>query len=70
MSVSGCPPRLTRCLARSTTRSPLLTIGEAPRGKSFEDTVRDYLKAELVNLTDDEREAVLTRAELLLREEV
>jgi exonuclease SbcD len=47
-----------------------LTIGEAARGKSFEDTVRDYLKAELVNHPDDEREAVLTRAELLLRESV
>jgi exonuclease SbcD len=47
-----------------------LTVGEAPRGKSFEDTVRDYLKAELVNHPDDEREAVLDRAERLLREGV
>jgi exonuclease SbcD len=47
-----------------------LTVGEAPRGKSFEDTVRDYLKAELVNHADAEREAVLARAEQLLREEV
>jgi exonuclease SbcD len=47
-----------------------LTIGEAPRGKSFEDTVRDYLKAELVNHDDAEREAVLARAEELLRESV
>jgi exonuclease SbcD len=47
-----------------------LTLGEAPRGKSFEDTVRDYLKAELVNYEDAEREAVLARAEQLLREEV
>jgi hypothetical protein len=47
-----------------------LTIGEAPRGKSFEDTVRDYLKAELVNHADAEREAVLARAEQLLRENV
>jgi exonuclease SbcD len=46
-----------------------LTIGEAPHGKSFEDTVRDYLKAELINHADDEREAVLARAEQLLREE-
>jgi DNA repair exonuclease SbcCD nuclease subunit len=46
-----------------------LTVGEAPRGKSFEDTVRDYLKAELTNHPDDEREAVLARAEQLLREE-
>jgi exonuclease SbcD len=47
-----------------------LTVGEAPRGKSFEDTVRDYLKAELVNHADEEREAVLARAEQLLREQV
>jgi exonuclease SbcD len=47
-----------------------LTAGVAPRGKSFEDTVRDYLKAELVNHPDAEREVVLARAELLLREEV
>ncbi len=47
-----------------------LTIGEAPRGKSFEDTVRDYLKAELINRADEEREAVLARAEQLLRESV
>jgi exonuclease SbcD len=44
-----------------------LTVGEAPRGKSFEDTVRDYLKAELVNSPDEEREAVLARAEQLLQ---
>jgi exonuclease SbcD len=47
-----------------------LTVGEAPRGKGFEDTVRDYLKAELVNHADAEREAVLSRAEQLLREGV
>jgi exonuclease SbcD len=47
-----------------------LTIGEAPRGKSFEDTVRDYLKAELINREDAEREAILERAEKLLREDV
>jgi DNA repair exonuclease SbcCD nuclease subunit len=47
-----------------------LTIGEAPHGKSFEDTVRDYLKAELINRTDAESEAVLSRAEQLLREQV
>jgi exonuclease SbcD len=47
-----------------------LTVGEAPRGKSFEDTVRDYLKAELINHPDDERDAVLGRAEELLREGV
>jgi DNA repair exonuclease SbcCD nuclease subunit len=44
-----------------------LTVGEAPRGKSFEDTVRDYLKAELTNHEEAERDAVLARAEQLLR---
>lgn len=47
---------------------PSLTVGEAPRSKSFEDTVRDYLAQELQNHTDEERAAVLSRAEALLRE--
>jgi exonuclease SbcD len=46
-----------------------MVLGEATRGKSFEDTVRDYLKAELVNQSDEERDAVLARAEELMREE-
>ena len=36
-----------------------LTIGTAPPGKGFEETVRDYLKAELINHADAERDAVL-----------
>lgn len=47
---------------------PSLTVGEASRSKSFEDTVRDYLKQELLNHADEERDAVLARAEELLRE--
>lgn len=47
---------------------PSLTIGEASRSKSFEDTVRDYLRQELLNHPDEERDAVLARAEELLRE--
>ena len=43
-------------------------MGEAPRTKSFEDTVRDYLRQELCNHDDDLREAVLARAETLLGE--
>jgi exonuclease SbcD len=47
-----------------------LTLGEPGRGKSFEDTVRDYLRQELTNEPDDVREAVLARAEALMREEL
>ena len=45
-----------------------LTVGEAPRTKSFEDTVRDYLRQELCNHDDALRDAVLARAETLLGE--
>jgi exonuclease SbcD len=47
---------------------PSLTAGEPSRSKSFEDTVRDFLRQELQNHPDDERDAVLARAEELLRE--
>lgn len=46
---------------------PTLTLGEAA-AKSFEDTVRDYLYQELQNHSDEERDAVLERAERLLKE--
>jgi exonuclease SbcD len=46
---------------------PTLILGEA-RAKSFEDTVRDYLRQELTNHPDALREAVLARAEALMRE--
>jgi exonuclease SbcD len=36
--------------------------------KSFEETVRDYLKQELVNHADEDRDAVLGRAESLMSE--
>ena len=45
-----------------------LTLGDADRSKSFDDTVRDYLKAELTNHAEDERAAILDRAEALLQE--
>jgi exonuclease SbcD len=45
-----------------------LTPGEHVRGKSFEETVRDYLKQELMNHTDEDRDAVLTLAETLMKE--
>jgi exonuclease SbcD len=60
-----------RWYARAWTESgalgPSLTIGEAP-AKSFEDTVRDYLKQELANHAPEDCDAVLILAEGLLRE--
>jgi len=52
---------------RGTLGEPL-TLGDADRSKSFDDTVRDYLKAELTNHAEDERAAILDRAEALLQE--
>lgn len=48
---------------------PTLVIGDAGRGKGFEDTVRDYLMTELTNHSEAERQDVLARAERLMREE-
>jgi exonuclease SbcD len=45
-----------------------LTLGEASRAKSFEDTVRDYLSQELVNHAPADRDAVLALAEVLIQE--
>ncbi len=45
-----------------------LVIGQAPRTKSFENTVRDYLGQELANHDEALRDAVLARAEDLMRE--
>lgn len=57
-----------REITESSTLGPTLVAGEAARTKSFEDTVRDYLKQELMNHPDDLRDAVLARAEALMRE--
>jgi DNA repair protein SbcD/Mre11 len=45
-----------------------LTVGEADHHKSFEETVRDYLRHELTNHPEPDRDAVLALAEDLLRE--
>jgi exonuclease SbcD len=45
---------------------PTLTVGPAGGGKSFEDTVRDYITGELTNHDETERAAILERAEQLL----
>jgi exonuclease SbcD len=47
---------------------PALTVEEANRATSVEDTVRAYLRQELVNHPDALRDAVLERAEALLHE--
>ncbi len=48
--------------------APTLVPGAADRGKSFEDTVRDYLTAELTNHEEADREAILRHAERLIGE--
>ena len=47
---------------------PTLVAGEPARGRSFEETVRDYLNQELTNHDDARREAVLGLAEELMKE--
>jgi exonuclease SbcD len=47
---------------------PQLTAERAGHGKSFEDTVREYLQRELSNHSEAVRAAVLRRAEALLNE--
>lgn len=42
---------------------------EPGHGKSFQETVRDYVSQELMNYTDEERNAIFERLEVLFREE-
>lgn len=51
----------------SGTLGATITTGEALRSKSFEDTVRDYVIAELQNHDDTERQELLDRLERLLQ---
>jgi exonuclease SbcD len=53
----------------ASTLGATLTTGDNARSKSFEETVREYLGAELANHAEEERSALLERAEKLLREE-
>jgi DNA repair protein SbcD/Mre11 len=57
-----------RQISEAGALGPSLTVGEPSRGKSFEDTVRDYLEQELVNHDEWLRLAVLARAEELMKE--
>jgi exonuclease SbcD len=55
--------------AEAGALGPTLTVGEAAASRSFEDTVREYLKQELANHPPEDCDAVLLLAEELLREE-
>ncbi len=54
--------------AEAGALGPTLTLGGASPAQSFEDTVRCYLRQELTNHSEDDRAAVLARAEALMRE--
>jgi exonuclease SbcD len=62
------PRWYSRDWTEGSALGPALTVGEAAPTKSFEDTVRDYLTAELTNHSEADRAAVLELAEGLLRE--
>ncbi len=51
-----------------TALGPQLTAEQPGQGRSFQDTVRDYLRQELVNHDEAVRDAILGRAEKLLSE--
>jgi exonuclease SbcD len=55
-----------REIKEANALGPTLTVGEANRARSFEETVRDYLQQELTNHPDDLRQAVLAKAEALM----
>jgi DNA repair protein SbcD/Mre11 len=47
---------------------PALAVGEADRTKSFGETVREYLKQELTNHADEDRDALLAIADDLIKQ--
>ena len=67
--LDGLFPRwYARDWSESGKLGPTLVPGEPEREKSFADTVRDYLKTELILHEDAETAAILERAETLLSE--
>ena len=54
-------------MAEASELGPTLTLGDV-RARGFEETVREYLCVELTNHAEPEREAILARAEALLKE--
>jgi len=57
-----------REVTEASSLTDRLTVGEPVRTKSFEETVRDYLGHELMNHDEELRDAVLARAEDLMKE--
>jgi DNA repair protein SbcD/Mre11 len=57
-----------RQVREANALGPSLAIDGGPRAKGFEETVREYLDQELMNHPDELREAVLAKAEALMRE--
>jgi exonuclease SbcD len=57
-----------RQITEASALGPSLTVGEASRSKSFEDTVRDYLTRELTNHDEALRMSVLEKVEGLMKE--
>jgi exonuclease SbcD len=57
-----------RQIVEAGALGPALTVGEPSSARSFEDTVREYLTQELTNHEDALRDAVLARAEVLMKE--
>jgi exonuclease SbcD len=64
------PRWYTRAWTEASALGPSVTTEDAHRGKSWQETVRDYLRQELVNHPEAQRNAVLARAETLLSREV
>jgi exonuclease SbcD len=62
------PRWYARTWAETGALGPTLVAGEAAPAKSFEDTVRDYLRQELANHPPEDGDAVLCLAEQLLQE--
>ena len=57
-----------RQVREANALGPTLVDGAGPRARSFEETVREYLDQELMNHPDELRDAVLRKAEDLMRE--
>ncbi|HZV07298.1 MAG TPA: exonuclease subunit SbcD [Gemmataceae bacterium] len=62
------PRWYAREIIERNTLTGTLVGGSAGPAKSFEETVRDYLRQELTNLEEAQRDAILARAEALMAE--
>lgn len=64
------PRYYTRDWNESTALGPALQVGESStHGKGFEETVRDYVRTELMNHSDEEQAELIGRLEALFAEE-